>query len=128
MQRLQNAFTRRFNTRHRLWGRLFGDRYKAVLVEASRILLRDAAGLHSPQSGTLRAGAAAAPAEFARLPLEQRRPGYALLPGADRTGWRCRMDWRPSVVPIRPKGGGVLWNGWTDAWWRRARRVAGTSH
>ena len=33
MQWLQNAFTRRFNTRHRLWGRLFGDRYKAVLVE-----------------------------------------------------------------------------------------------
>jgi hypothetical protein len=34
MQWLQNTFTRRFNTRHRLWGRLFGDRYKAVLVEA----------------------------------------------------------------------------------------------
>ena len=30
---LQNAYTRRFNTRHRLWGRLFGDRYKAVLAE-----------------------------------------------------------------------------------------------
>jgi REP-associated tyrosine transposase len=33
MQWLQNTYTRRFNTRHRLWGRLFGDRYKAVLVE-----------------------------------------------------------------------------------------------
>ena len=33
MQWLQNTFTRRLNTRHRLWGRLFGDRYKAVLVE-----------------------------------------------------------------------------------------------
>ncbi len=33
MQWLQNSYTRRFNTRHRLWGRLFGDRYKAVLVE-----------------------------------------------------------------------------------------------
>ena len=30
---LQNAYTRRFNARHRLWGRLFGDRYKAVLAE-----------------------------------------------------------------------------------------------
>ena len=30
MQWLQNTYTRRFNTRHRLWGRLFGDRYKAV--------------------------------------------------------------------------------------------------
>jgi len=30
MQWLQNSYTRRFNTRHRAWGRLFGDRYKAV--------------------------------------------------------------------------------------------------
>ena len=33
MKWLQNTYTRRFNVRHRLWGRLFGDRYKAVLVE-----------------------------------------------------------------------------------------------
>lgn len=36
MQWLQNAYTRRFNTRHRVWGRLFGDRYKAVLVEGKQ--------------------------------------------------------------------------------------------
>ena len=30
---LQNAFTRRINTRHRLWGHLFGGRYKAILAE-----------------------------------------------------------------------------------------------
>jgi len=29
----QNAFTRRINTRHQFWGRLFGDRYKSILVE-----------------------------------------------------------------------------------------------
>lgn len=33
MQWMQNTYTRRFNTRHRMWGRLFGDRYKAALVE-----------------------------------------------------------------------------------------------
>jgi putative transposase len=33
MKWLQNTYTRRFNNRHRLWGRLFGDRYKAVLSE-----------------------------------------------------------------------------------------------
>ena len=33
MKWLQNTVTRRFNVRHREWGRLFGDRYKAVLVE-----------------------------------------------------------------------------------------------
>lgn len=30
---LQNAFTRRYNVRHRAWGRVFGDRYKSVLVQ-----------------------------------------------------------------------------------------------
>lgn len=35
MQWLQNTYTRRFNIRHRKWGRLFGDRYKAVIVEGS---------------------------------------------------------------------------------------------
>lgn len=34
MKWLQNTVTRRFNVRHQEWGRLFGDRYKAVLVEA----------------------------------------------------------------------------------------------
>ncbi len=33
MKWLQNTVTRRFNVRHREWGRLFGDRYKAVLVD-----------------------------------------------------------------------------------------------
>ena len=30
---LQNAFTRRINTRHQLWGHVFGGRYKSILVE-----------------------------------------------------------------------------------------------
>ncbi len=30
---LQNAYTRRFNARHKKWGRLFGDRYKSILIE-----------------------------------------------------------------------------------------------
>lgn len=34
MKWFQNTVTRRFNTRHREWGRLFGDRYKSVLVDA----------------------------------------------------------------------------------------------
>ena len=36
MKWLQNAYTRRFNTRHGKWGRLFGDRYKAVVVEGDK--------------------------------------------------------------------------------------------
>ncbi len=33
MSWLQNTYTRRYNIRHRAWGRVFGDRYKAVIVE-----------------------------------------------------------------------------------------------
>jgi REP element-mobilizing transposase RayT len=35
MQWLQNTCTRRHNVRHGTWGRLFGDRYKSVLVEGA---------------------------------------------------------------------------------------------
>ena len=35
MKWLQNTVTRRYNVRHRAWGRLFGDRYKAVVVDGS---------------------------------------------------------------------------------------------
>ena len=33
MKWFQNTYTRRFNTRHREWGRVFGDRYKSILVD-----------------------------------------------------------------------------------------------
>jgi REP element-mobilizing transposase RayT len=34
MRWVQNTYTRRFNHRHKLWGHVFGGRYKAVLVES----------------------------------------------------------------------------------------------
>ena len=40
MKWFQNTWTRRFNVRHRLWGHLFGGRYKAILVEESDYLTR----------------------------------------------------------------------------------------
>jgi hypothetical protein len=33
MQWFQNTYTRRFNVRHRMWGHLFGGRYKAIVVQ-----------------------------------------------------------------------------------------------
>ena len=33
MRWLQNTYTRRFNTRHNMWGHVFGGRYKALLIE-----------------------------------------------------------------------------------------------
>jgi hypothetical protein len=40
MKWFQNTWTRRFNVCHRLWGHLFGGRYKAILVEESDYLTR----------------------------------------------------------------------------------------
>lgn len=34
MRWFMNTYTRRHNSRNRLWGRVFGDRYKALLIEA----------------------------------------------------------------------------------------------
>lgn len=36
MSWFQNTYTRRFNTRHTAWGRLFGDRYKSILIDDER--------------------------------------------------------------------------------------------
>ena len=33
MKWFQNAYTRRLNVRHRLWGHLFGGRYRSILIE-----------------------------------------------------------------------------------------------
>ncbi|MDF1754473.1 MAG: transposase [Verrucomicrobiales bacterium] len=33
MKWFQNTFTRRINCRHRLWGHLFGGRYRSILIE-----------------------------------------------------------------------------------------------
>src|SRR5258708_10531543 len=60
MQWLQNTYTRRFNTRHRQWGRLFGDRYKAVLVEGGGYYyetLLDYIHLNPVRAGLVKAGA-----------------------------------------------------------------------
>ncbi len=34
MKWFMNTYTRRLNSAHRLWGRVFGDRYKALVIEA----------------------------------------------------------------------------------------------
>ena len=32
----RHSYTRRFNVRHKQWGRLFGDRYKSILIDEDR--------------------------------------------------------------------------------------------
>jgi hypothetical protein len=55
---LQNAFTRRINTRHRLWGHVFGGRYKAILVEPGNCFwaLLDYIHLNPVRAGLVKAG------------------------------------------------------------------------
>jgi len=53
---LQNAYTRRINTRHRLWGHVFGGRYKSILVEPGNCFwaLMDYIHLNPVRAGMLK--------------------------------------------------------------------------
>jgi putative transposase len=87
MQWLQNTLTRRFNTRHRLWGRLFGDRYKAVLVEGQvgyyYETLLDYIHLNPARCGLVRAQPGQSLLDY---PWSSVAQGYALPPGK-RPSW-----------------------------------------
>jgi len=53
---MQNAFARRMNTRHRLWGHVFGGRYKSILVEPGNcfLALLDYIHLNPVRAGMIR--------------------------------------------------------------------------
>ena len=98
MQWLQNTYTRRFNAGHRLWGRLFGDRYKAVLVEgASRYYyetLLDYIHLNPVRAKLVRPQPWA---KRARLQVEQ-------------CGWRaCFGGWPADEMAGGRRGIGGIW-------------------
>ena len=89
MQWLQNAFTRRFNTRHGLWGRLFGDRYKAVLVEGEvRITTRPCWITFTSTRRAVDWCSQSADRVCAIIPGAAWPKGMPCLPGSDRAGWR----------------------------------------
>ena len=92
MQWLQNTLTRRFNTRHRLWGRLFGDRYKAVLVEGRAgyyyETLLDYIHLNPARCGLVRPERGQSLLDY---PWSSVAQGYALPPG-QRPGWFTAKD------------------------------------
>jgi REP-associated tyrosine transposase len=92
MQWLQNTLTRRFNTRHRLWGRLFGDRYKAVLVEGGAgyyyETLLDYIHLNPARSGLVRPQRRQSLLDY---PWSSVAQGYA-LPPSKRPRWLAAQD------------------------------------
>ena len=86
MKWLQNAYTRRFNVRHRLWGRLFGDRYKSVLVEGAGCYyetLADYIHLNPARAGLVNPAKGSGILDYQWSSLAG---GYALAPGK-RPGW-----------------------------------------
>lgn len=87
MKWLQNTITRRFNVRHRKWGRVFGDRYKAVLVEGGSAhhyqTLLDYIHLNPVRVRLIRPAGGQSMLDF---PWSSVAGGYALPPGK-RARW-----------------------------------------
>jgi hypothetical protein len=91
MKWLQNTYTRRFNIRHRLWGRLFGDRYKAVPVEGEGFYyetLLDYIHLNPVRAGLVKPGAGGSVLDY---PWSSVAGGCALLPSR-RPRWLAAGD------------------------------------
>lgn len=82
MMWLQNTWTKRFNAHHRLWGHVFGGRYKAVLVEENEHLgcLIDYVHLNPVRAGLIRGKMELAHYRWSSL-------GDYLLPPRKRSGW-----------------------------------------
>ena len=95
---LQNSYTRRFNVRHRLWGRLFGDRYKAVLVGGTGYYyetLLDYVHLNPVRAGLIDLGRAGGVLNYPwssvaaghALPAHARKPWLATESVLAASGW-----------------------------------------
>lgn len=89
MQWLQNTYTRRLNTKHRLWGRVFGDRYKAVLVEGGNgdyfTTLLDYIHLNPARAGAVQVSEGDSVRDY---PWSSARMVYA-TGGSKRFPWSC---------------------------------------
>jgi len=90
MKWFQNTYTRRFNTRHRASGHLFGGRYKAILVQGDGeggrdyvTSLMDYIHLNAVRAGLVREGEGLGLMDFAWSSLAQ---GYGAMPPG-RPAW-----------------------------------------
>ncbi len=90
MKWLQNTYTRRLNTKHQLWGRVFGDRYKSIIVENDKghyfTTLMDYIHLNPA-----RAGLVGAEQSVADYPWSSLHAAYA-RPVAARPSWSCVLQ------------------------------------
>ena len=92
MKWLQNTVTRRFNVRHRAWGRVFGDRYKAVAVEGRAPYyyetLLDYIHLNPVRAGLVRVNKGQSVLDY---PWSSLSTGYA-VPARQRAQWLAAAD------------------------------------
>lgn len=92
MKWLQNTYTRRFNLRHGLWGRLFGDRYKAVLSEGGSeyyyCALMDYIHLNPVRAGLVRIAQGESVRDY---PWSSVAAGYAVAT-AQRPAWLAVVE------------------------------------
>ena len=89
MKWLQTTFTRRINTKHGLWGRVFGDRYKSVLVEGENpdyfTTLLDYIHLNPARAGAVDFAGGGSVLDY---PWSSLRMAYAEL-NAKKYPWSC---------------------------------------
>ena len=92
MKWVQNTVTRRFNVRHRKWGRLFGDRYKSVLVEGGEAnyytALWEYIHLNPVRAGLVKAREGGSILDY---PWSSIAGGHALMPGR-RAKWLAAAE------------------------------------
>ena len=125
MKWLQNTYTRRFNVRHRAWGRVFGDRYKAVVVEGELPeyygSLVDYIHLNPVRAGVVSGERGESVLDY---PWSSLAGGYGLAPGASgRSGSLRKWGWRGSGMWIRPGAGGGWWRSWTEGRCQKGARA-----
>ncbi|CAN5551138.1 hypothetical protein BH09VER1_BH09VER1_25180 [soil metagenome] len=98
MKWLQNTVTRRHNVRHGKWGRLFGDRYKSVLVEGGLAdyyaTLWDYIHLNPVRAGLVKIGEGGSVLDYAWSSVAG---GYALAP-------RRRPKWLAAETGLEVMG------------------------
>ena len=92
MKWMQNTLTRRFNQRHRAWGRVFGDRYKAILVEGREgyyyETLMDYIHLNPVRAGLVRLATGKSLLDY---PWSSLAAGYG-VPAGKRAPWLAAAD------------------------------------
>ena len=97
MKWLQNAYTRRFNVKHQLWGHLFGDRYKAIIVEGGGgyyyQTLMDYLHLNPVRAGIIDVGAGRSVMDY---PWSSIARGYAISQD-QRADWLAARGWDGTV-------------------------------